>query len=369
MASHKAHLPNCTSKSASTSPTRAAKEQKKHTHENELDQIRGCAFIWQVLSSVVKINLLYQRCFHCSAQTSSAKSISVYCKESVSQQLLWIQSHFSLILLFLHLSETLVSCYFYSVLKPDSDRLREAGQPWETPGRAGPPLASCFPAKQFVHTVAEIMKVCRHIKKSISSPWKREPPGFAHMPAPARFGQAGAGETEDKVSSFACPAPPHGTGSAPLQCSKTGAASAAPPLYCCLGLGQRGTGCSCPLLLKTAPKNPPWALWVTGWEPGPTAPGSLPALLHFAPPTRRCLFCIRDGEGVYFAPCTWQHCPAALPAPCFAVLSGVLQTTPQQSSVLRGPQLTHGPGAAAHSYGGADHPPILTACPECAINK
>jgi len=36
VSSHKGHLPNSTSKSASTSPTRAAKDQKKHTHENEL---------------------------------------------------------------------------------------------------------------------------------------------------------------------------------------------------------------------------------------------------------------------------------------------------------------------------------------------
>lgn len=39
------------------------------------------------------------------------------------------------------------------------------------------------------------------------------------------------------------------------------------------------------------------------------------------------------------------------------MLSGVLQTTPQQSSVLRGAQLIHSPGAAPHSYGGPDRPP------------
>lgn len=89
----------------------------------------------------------------------------------------------------------------------------------------------------------------------------------------------------------------------------------------------------------------------TGWEPGPTAPGSPPALLPFAPPARRCLFCIADGEGVYFASCMWQHCPAALPPPCLAGLSGVLQTAPQKSGILQGAQLLHSPGA--------DRPPSL----------
>lgn len=111
------------------------------------------------------------------------------------------------------------------------------------------------------------------------------------MPAPAWFGQAGAGEKENKVSSFACPAPPHGRGSAPLQCSKTGVASAAPPLYCCLGLGQRGTGCFCPLLLKNAPKNP---LELCGSQGGN---------LDLQPQgvSQPCCILLLLQEGVYFA--------------------------------------------------------------------
>lgn len=113
------------------------------------------------MSSVVKIIPLYQGCFHCSAQTSSAESISVYCKESVSQQLLRIQLHFSLILLFLHLSETLVSCYFYRILNPTLTGFRKQDSPDKPLAEQALLLQAAF---QFVCAVAELMRVCRHIK-------------------------------------------------------------------------------------------------------------------------------------------------------------------------------------------------------------
>lgn len=161
MASLKAHLPKAQVNQPQQAPQELPRSRKKHTHENELDQIRSCAFVWQAVSSVVKIIPLYQGCFHCSAQTSSAESISVYCKESVSQQLLRIQLHFSLILLFLHLSETLVSCYFYRILNPTLTGFRKQDSPDKPLAEQALLLQAAF---QFVCAVAELMRVCRHIK-------------------------------------------------------------------------------------------------------------------------------------------------------------------------------------------------------------
>lgn len=120
---------------------------------------------------------------------------SVHCRVWFPAAALDPSSFFSDLYIFLHLSETSVSCYFYSTLRSYSNRLQEAGQPPETAGRADPLLASCFPAKHFVGAVTEIMRVCRHVKKkyitslkagstrvsshgSAKSEWVRQRPGF-----------------------------------------------------------------------------------------------------------------------------------------------------------------------------------------------
>lgn len=159
--------------------------------------------------------------------------------------MLWIQSHFSLILLVLHL-ETLVSCYFYSISNPNS---------WQALGSSAA-LRNPWQSRASPHELLSSKAAYHAIAKG----------GFVHIPTPAQFSKDQESKTETKVSNFACSAPPHSTGSALLRaplCSKADVVSMVHLLYCCLGLGHWGTRCSHLLLLKTAPKkNPaPWALW------------------------------------------------------------------------------------------------------------